>query len=164
MVATSSSPNHIRIKYKGLINKTSHSRPIYLIIHKSSETIYSMWEHYIFKRSLVMTTSHTRLKAYDHCNLRALIGRKGGDRPSSLHTRRRRPKGPRKTSWMKKSTRSLTWQTMDKVSRSPGTYVMSTSKRWAWRKFRETMIFFNMTNFRADSMTDKHHRVVLSNW
>ena len=33
-------------------------------------------------------TSHTRLKAHDHGNVRALIGRKGGDRPSSLHTRR----------------------------------------------------------------------------
>ena len=33
-------------------------------------------------------TSHTRLKAHDHCNLRDLIGRKGGDRRSSLHTRR----------------------------------------------------------------------------
>ena len=33
-------------------------------------------------------TSHTRLKAPDHGNVRALIGRKGGDRPSSLHTRR----------------------------------------------------------------------------
>jgi hypothetical protein len=33
-------------------------------------------------------TSHTRLKAHDHCNLRALIGRKGGDLLSSLQTRR----------------------------------------------------------------------------
>jgi hypothetical protein len=33
-------------------------------------------------------TSHTRLKALDHGNVRALIGRKGGDRSSSLHTRR----------------------------------------------------------------------------
>ena len=33
-------------------------------------------------------TSHTRLKALDHGNVRALIGQKGGDRPSSLHTRR----------------------------------------------------------------------------
>ena len=46
-------------------------------------------------------TSHTRLKAHDHCNLRAPIGRKGGDRPSSLHTWRWRRKGPKKTSWMK---------------------------------------------------------------
>ena len=46
-------------------------------------------------------TSHTRLKAHDHCNLRALIGRKGRDHPSSLHTRRWRSKGPKKTSWMK---------------------------------------------------------------
>ena len=33
-------------------------------------------------------TSPTRLKALDHGNVRALIGRKGEDRPSSLHTRR----------------------------------------------------------------------------
>jgi hypothetical protein len=46
-------------------------------------------------------TSHTRLKARDHCNLRAFIGWKGGDCPSSLHTRRWRPKGPKWTSWMK---------------------------------------------------------------
>ena len=45
-------------------------------------------------------TSHTRLKAHVHCNLRALIGRKGGARPSSLHTWRWRPKGPNKTWWM----------------------------------------------------------------
>jgi hypothetical protein len=32
-------------------------------------------------------TSHTWLKALDHGIVRALIGRKGGDRPSSLHTR-----------------------------------------------------------------------------
>ena len=47
--------------------------------------------------------SHTRrLKAHDHCNLRALIGRKGGDRLSSLCTRRWTPKGLKQTSWMKK--------------------------------------------------------------
>ena len=46
-------------------------------------------------------TSHTRLKAHDHCIPRAIIGRKGGDRPSSLHTWRWKPKGPKKTSWMK---------------------------------------------------------------
>jgi hypothetical protein len=46
-------------------------------------------------------TSHTRRKARDHCNRRALIGREGGDRPGSLHTRRWRSKGPKKASWMK---------------------------------------------------------------
>ena len=50
---------------------------------------------------MLRATSHTRLKAHGHCNLRVLIGQKGGDRPSSLHTRRWRPKGPKKTSWMK---------------------------------------------------------------
>ena len=47
------------------------------------------------------TTSHTRLKARDHCILVSLIGRKDQDLPSPLHTRRWRPKGPRKPSWMK---------------------------------------------------------------
>ena len=37
---------------------------------------------------ILRPTSHTRVKALDHGNVRALIGRKGGDRPSSLHTRR----------------------------------------------------------------------------
>ena len=46
-------------------------------------------------------TSHTRPKAHDHGNVRALIGQKGKDRPSSLHTRRCWPKGPKKSSWMK---------------------------------------------------------------
>ena len=46
-------------------------------------------------------TSHIRLKAHDHCNVRAHIGQKGRDRPISLHTRRWSPKGPKKTSWMK---------------------------------------------------------------
>ena len=50
---------------------------------------------------ILRATSHTRLKAHDHFNLRALIGRKGGDRPSSLHSWRWRPKDPKKTSWMK---------------------------------------------------------------
>jgi hypothetical protein len=36
----------------------------------------------------VRATSNTRLKAHDYGNVRALIGRKGGDRPSSLHTKR----------------------------------------------------------------------------
>ena len=50
---------------------------------------------------ILRATSHTRLKAHDHCNLRAFIGQKGGDCPSSLHTRSWKPKGPKKTSWMK---------------------------------------------------------------
>ena len=53
---------------------------------------------------------------------------------------------------------------------------MPTSKRWAWHKFRETMIylyfFTSMTNSKVDSIiysrtwsrTNKHRQVVLSNW
>ena len=71
------------------------------------------WKHYeldvlcqknspdIAWSNTLRATSHTRLKAHDHCNLRVLIGRKGGDRSYSLHTQRWKPKGPRKTSWMK---------------------------------------------------------------
>ena len=46
-------------------------------------------------------TSHTRLKAHDHCILGSLIGQKGRDRLSLLHSGRWRPKGPKKLSWMK---------------------------------------------------------------
>jgi hypothetical protein len=40
-------------------------------------------EHY----SSIRATSHTRLKAHNHCIPRSLIGRKGRDRPNSLHTK-----------------------------------------------------------------------------
>jgi hypothetical protein len=50
---------------------------------------------------LLGATWHLRLKAHEHGNVRALIGWKGGDRPSSLHTRMWRPKGPKKSSRMK---------------------------------------------------------------
>ncbi len=67
-----------------------------------------------------------------------------------------------------KSTWSPTRRTMDKVSWSPGIYVRPTSKRWAWRKFREIVVFliyfFSMTYYgtysRIDFKTDKHHREV----
>ena len=42
--------------------------------------------------------SHTRLKAWDHCILRSLIGLSGGDCSNSLYIRRRRFA---KLSWMK---------------------------------------------------------------
>ena len=48
------------------------------------------------------------IRAETYCNPRALIGRKGKDHPSSLHTRRWRPKGPKRTSWMEKSIWSPT--------------------------------------------------------
>ena len=100
-------------------------------------------------------TSHTRLKAHDHCNLRALIGWNGGDRPSSLHTRRWRPKGPKRSSWMKSLHGVLHGGLRNRVSWSIGIFVKPTSKRRAWRKFRETMIFLNKisrkTNCRANS-------------
>ena len=56
---------------------------------------------YTYSPPTLRASSHTRLKAHDHFNSRALIGRKGGDPPSSLHTWRWRPKGPKKTSRMK---------------------------------------------------------------
>ena len=50
---------------------------------------------------ILRATSHTRLKAHDHCNVRALIGRKGGNRTSLFHTNER-------------STWSPTWQVVEK--------------------------------------------------
>jgi hypothetical protein len=81
-----------------------------LILHWTTDMIRPIWNELVVRlgwacfwptNAQVRATSHTRLKAHDHCNLRALIGGKGGDRPSSLHTRRWRPKGPKKTSWIK---------------------------------------------------------------
>ena len=48
-------------------------------------------------------TSHTRLKARHQCILRSLIGPKDYDHPSSLHTRKWKPKGPKIFSWTKSS-------------------------------------------------------------
>ena len=36
----------------------------------------------------IRSISHMRVKVYDHCMLRSLIGQEGQDRPSSLRTRR----------------------------------------------------------------------------
>ena len=44
----------------------------------------------------IWATSHMRPKARDHGILRSLVGWKGRDRPSSLHTRRWISKGPQK--------------------------------------------------------------------
>ena len=97
----------------------------------------------VWLRTYLRANSHTRLKAHDHSNLRSLIGRKGEDHPSSLLTWRWRPKGPKKTSWMKKSTWSRTWQTMDKVLWSSGLFVMPNSwKRWVWHKLTNHDFFF----------------------
>ena len=63
------------------------------------ETVHPKVRH-MWRPRLLRATSHTSLKARDHCNLRALIGWKGDDRPSSLHTQRWRSKGPKKNSWM----------------------------------------------------------------
>jgi len=54
-----------------------------------------------FARQILGATTYSRLKVPDRGKGRALIGRKGGDHPSSFHTRRWRPKGPKKISWMK---------------------------------------------------------------
>ena len=90
---------------------------------------------------MLRATSHTRLKAHDHCDLRVVIGWKGGDRSSSLHTRKWRPKAQRRLHGWKMYMESYAWRTMDKVSWSPRIFVRSTSKRWTSLKFRETMIF-----------------------
>ena len=61
---------------------------------------------WLMLQSIPSSLSHSKghfthkTEAHDHGNLRALIGRKGEDRPSSLHTQRWKPKGPKKTSWM----------------------------------------------------------------
>ena len=121
-------------------------------------------------------TSHTRLKARDYRNLRALIGRKGGDRPSSRHIRRWRPKGPKKKFMDEKSTWNHTWQTMDKVFMVSHNFCQAHLQEVDLTKngrdqdfliFLPSRIDF-MKNYKVDSITysglDKHHQVFLSNW
>ena len=121
-------------------------------------------------------TSHTRLKAREHCNVRTLIGRKGEDCPSSLHTWRWRPEGPKKTLWMKNLHGVLhgglwtRFHGLPEFSSSPpprgGHGANSRRPSFFIYIFSSTLYF--MINYREDSrlnsMTDKHHRVILSNW
>ena len=50
--------------------------------------------------------------ARDHCMLKSLSGR---DYPSSLHTKRWRPRGSKKLSWMINLHKVPTWQTINNV-------------------------------------------------
>ena len=54
-------------------------------------------------------------------------------------------------------TWSLTWRITDKVLRNPGISGTSTSKRWAWRKLWETMIFCCFS--KHDKVQDKFHNM-----
>jgi len=120
-------------------------------------------------------TSYTRLKALDHGNLRALIGRKGRDRPSSHHTRRWRSKGPKKSLWMKSLHGVLhggLWirvHGLPKFASGPpprGGSDENSGKPWFFN------ISSNMTDFRtyciANSRTysrsEKHHQIILLIW
>ena len=117
----------------------------------------------------IRATSHTSLKAHDLCNLRGSHWSKGQTRPSSLHTRRWRRKGPKKTSWMKSLHGVLyggLWIRFhglrEFTSGLPprGGPDANFGRPWF---FFSNMIDF-MENFRIDSRTNKYHQVVLSNW
>ena len=114
-------------------------------------------------------TSPKKLKARDHCNLRALIGRKGGNRPSSLHTRRWRSKGPKKTSWMKSLHGGLWIRFHDLQKFSPPRGGPDAN---SWRPRLNFFSFSQRTNFKTDfkavsitySRTDKLRKDILLNW
>ena len=117
--------------------------------------------------------SYTRLKAHDHCNLRALIGRKGQDRPSWLHTRRWRLKGPNKTARMKNVHGGvlhgglwIRFYGLPKFSSglSPrgGPTQVSGDHVFVLKYFFSNTYF--MTGSITNSMTNKYHQVVMSHW
>ena len=107
-------------------------------------------------------TSNTSLKARDHCNLRALIGWKGRDCPSSLHIGRWKPKGPKKTSWMKSLHGALHGGICTRLHGLPE-FSLSPPPRGGVTKIPGDIDFFDifssMTNSKIDSMiysrTDK---------
>ena len=70
------------------------------------------------KSHFLRAISLTRLKAYDHWILRSLIGQKGRDRPSSLHTGRWRFKDPHKK-YHERSAWILTCHTKNNVDGLP---------------------------------------------
>ena len=115
--------------------------------------------------TILRATSHTTLKACDHCNLRALIGWNGGDCPSSLHTQMWKPKGSIKTSWLKSLHRVLhdgqwiRFHNLPKFLWGPpprGGPHANSGRPWLFF----FLFFFNMIDFK----TDKHHQVILLNW
>ena len=93
----------------------------------------------ILRTDFLRATSHTRLKAHDHCILRSLIGRKDQDQPRSLHTRRWRPKGPKKPSRRKLYMDSYMAYYKNNVSWFATILVMLTFKRWIWSKFQHNI-------------------------
>ena len=76
--------------------------------------------------TIIGATSHTRLKAPHHGNLRALIGRKGGDCPVHFTLG---GEGVKKKFVDEKSTWSPTWQVVDKGAWFTGICVRPTFKR-----------------------------------
>ena len=75
--------------------------------------------------STFMSTSHIKLHGHDHYIPRSSIGWKGWDRPSSLHTRRWRPKGPKeiityeKSTWIPTIKLQQTFHVMPEFASSP---------------------------------------------
>jgi hypothetical protein len=127
------------------------------------------------KFNSVFATSHTRLKANDHCNLsKSSRWTKGGDCSSSHHTRRWTPEGPKKTSWMK-SLRGvlhgglwIRYHGLLKFASGPS----SRGGPDANSGDRDFFFFFQQDIFQVklhgifhnSSRTDKHRQVILLNW
>ena len=109
-------------------------------------------------------------RAHGHCNRRALIGRKSGDRPSSLYTRRWRPKGPKKASWMKSLHGVLhgrLWVRFRGLSDFPSGLPprdgpdANSGRSWFLLFFQHDII---QGKFHSRFHDIQHHQVVLSNW
>jgi hypothetical protein len=71
-----------------------------LCLNISMDIVWNFYWTLKFEMTL-KATSYIRSKVCDHCALRSLVGWKGQDCSSSLHTRRWRPKSPKKSSRMK---------------------------------------------------------------
>ena len=131
--------------------------------------ILNWWAMNLWLRAI----SHTRLKARDHCNLRALIGWMDGDRPSSIHTQRWRPRGPKRTSWTKSLLGVLhgrLWIGFHGLPEFSSSLTQILGDHDFFNIF-SSMTYFRIdcngnsrTNSRIDFKTYKLHQVILSNW
>jgi len=122
--------------------------------------------------------SHTRLKAHDHCNLRALMHWSKGRTPSKFtsHTKVKAWR-PKEDFMNEKFTWSPTWRTTDKVSWSPKNLRPTHLHEIGLTQIPGDHdyffdIFSSMTYFKTDysanseidSRIDKHHQIISLSW
>ena len=120
--------NYIYIYIKSSIQDPTTLRHIYLIF-QMGEWLALIPNAEFLRSPQVRVTSHTRLRAHNHCTLNTLLGGKGRARPSSIYTTLGGPTVQVNARRMSKSTWIPTWHQTDHVAWSIGL----SSKAISWK-------------------------------